>query len=552
MFLLAGTVHGQQPARPCPDTVAVRPADIGDAVSDFARIAELAQRAPLRSHLFRRLSSQPVVELCRSGGMLPWATRPSPVALAADGLQVELLPVHGLFYVNQNYASDRNNGALWTGRGPSAQVGTGVALRWGPVSAAFAPRIAYQRNGDFATLPTGIQGFSPYVHRWHGRRIDWPQRFGPEPFWTADPGQSYVRIDAWGAALGVSTENLWWGPARRYPILLSNTAPGFPHVFLGTSRPVDVWIGHLAGEMLWGRLSESDYFDDNPANDHRLFAGLVLAFEPRGLPGLSLGFARSFLTYTRGYDVLDYVFEPYTDVRNNTRGPDNPLGDNQLLSLFLRWALPESGFEVYGEWAREDHWEDFEDLISEPDHSQAYMLGLQKVLTRDGYWLRIYGELAHLGTSTTVRSGRPGVTFYTHSQVKQGYTQRGQLLGAWIGPGSDAQAIGADLFRHWGSVGLLVERVRYDADTFYDAWARYYAFHGHDVELTAAVRQLLFLGPVDLSWQLGYSFRRNRNYIGLDGVTWDFQSEANWSLELGLTWYPDIVLPGTRTAAAAR
>ncbi len=56
--------------------------------------------------------------------------------------------------------------------------------------------------------------------------------------------------------------------------------------------------------------------------------------------------------------------------------------DNQLASIFARWAFPRAGVEVYGEFGREDYNADLPDLIGEPDHDASYMLGIQRVWKR--------------------------------------------------------------------------------------------------------------------------------------------------------------------------
>ncbi|MGH7462452.1 MAG: hypothetical protein ACREMA_15685, partial [Longimicrobiales bacterium] len=206
-------------------------------------------------------------------------------------------------------------------------------------------------------------------------------------------------------------------------------------VYLGTSKPADIWIGDLGVEVIWGRLHESDFFDTNPDNDTRFLGGLVLGFRPRPLPGLTLGVARAFSTYT-DHDFGDYLTGPVRGLSSNL------VFENELASLFGRWVLPESGFEVYAEWGRDDNWQDLVDFLKEPDHSQGYMLGVQKVTSlRSDKWLRVLAELVHLQSSQTGRSGRGWVTFYTHGGVRQGHTNRGQLLGAPVGPGSDGQFI---------------------------------------------------------------------------------------------------------------
>jgi hypothetical protein len=99
------------------------------------------------------------------------------------------------------------------------------------------------------------------------------------------------------------------------------------------------------------------------------------------------------------------------------------------------WVFPESGFEIYGEYARNDHSWDFRDLLGEPEHSRAYMIGFQKSFNlAHGRLLAINAELVQTEASKT-RNIRTDATYYTHYIVTQGYTHKGQLLGLGHGPG---------------------------------------------------------------------------------------------------------------------
>jgi len=89
--------------------------------------------------------------------------------------------------------------------------------------------------------------------------IDKPQRFGVDPYSQADFGQSELRVDTRGVAVGISTANQWWGPADRYPYVLGNNAAGFPHVFFGTSEPWNLWIAKVHGRIVYGTLDQSAY-----------------------------------------------------------------------------------------------------------------------------------------------------------------------------------------------------------------------------------------------------------------------------------------------------
>lgn len=529
--------------RPCAEVAEFAVAAIGGPGDDYARIAEIAGASPIRPRLARRISDTPTVLLCRDDALLPWTSRHATPRERA-GPHVELLRFGTDWELNTAYPDDRNNGPVWAGKGLSGGVEGGVRFRWGPLTAALAPTLVWQQNDDFeirdlvfqpdTTRPPILSpppALSPYANPYYLRAIDLPQRFGEDSFSAVDLGGSYLRLDAGGFAAGVAKENLWWGPGRRNALLMTNTAAGFPHAFAGTSRPVDIGIGRLDAEAVWGQLDESDYFDDIPGNGNRLLTAVLLTYEPRWIPGLFLGLARSFVFDLDGTRTFgDYIpfFGGLIDPGEVTDTGEQIFDEeNELLSLYLRWVLPESGFEVYGEWARDDAAADFEDLVEEPDHSQAYLLGLQKVIPAGRRLVRLAAEVAHLQENRPTTIARSTAVLYTHSFVRQGYTHRGQLLGAGIGPGSDSQYLAADVLGAWGSIGIFGERIRRDEMSAVAIEARREWEFEHDVELGIGVRQLILLDRFDLEWGLTYNYRYNRNFL---------EDQANWTLRLGLGW----------------
>ncbi len=555
LLATATSLLGQQPATADSVRCAPLPAAWSERATggaDWQRLLEITGHLPPRLRGSARpsdlLTSRASRRRCGNFDAVPWtAAAPGDALIGPAGIRLELLPARLDFEVSSAYPDDRNNGVLWAGRGMSGAVTAGAVARWGPITAGLSPVLAAQENASVLIQPVVPPGYSRFAYPWHAGRIDWPTRFGDAAFAVADPGDSFVRLDSHGFVIGLSNENLWWGPGRINGMLMSNTGPGFPHVFLGTSDALDVGIGRLQGRALWGHLAESDYFDSDPSNDSRLFAGLVLAFSPAPVPELSVGFSRAYLETLRPGErsLWQQITDPYRAPRSNPLGGT---GNNQLFSLFLRFALPESGFEAYGEWAREDNWEDATDLLMEIDHSQAYTVGFQDVVELRSRWLRLWGELTHLGASTTFLSGRPAVTFYTHSQVRQGYTQRGQLLGAWIGPGSDSQSLGADLFGGWGSSGIYVQRVRYDNDAYYAVWAPFWSDHGHDVGLGGGLRHQQQFGWLAAAADLSLTHRWNRQFIGI-GVGPQGRpkySENNFHLRLTVSWTPHVGVHSNR------
>lgn len=542
---LAASAEGQERPRSnpgedhCPSPGRITQFMPSDADADFARLAQLTGAAPPSSMFLRRGADTRTAVLCRGDEVArPWSN-PRPGLGLPGRLRVEVIPLRSSTHYNSAYPRDRNNGALWAGRGLAMGVSGGIAFRWGPLSGAFAPTIAYQQNRGFDLVATPPrEGLSPFVYRGRTGVIDWPRRPGDQSVRIVDPGQSHLRLDIFPIAIGLSTENLWWGPGRRNALIMSTTAPGVPHLFLGSSRPVNIWIGKLEGEMIWGRLDESDFFDDDPTNDRRLLASLAFSFEPRWFPGLYLGASRSYLRHlppTGMPETRVWLLSPYKDIRDNPgKGEDV---DNQLFSVFVRWAPPNSEFEAYFEFGRDDHWYDLKDLAAEPEASAAYTIGFQKVLPSAERWWRVAGEITQMSDPLPAIS-RGLFTFYVHGQLRQGYTHRGRILGAAIGPNGNSQYLGVDLFTPTGVRGVFIERVRANVDAESQRWTREYGADGADVEWSIGLHQRLFRRHFDLGWSLTRSWRRNRDQIGLYADEPYFTSETNWGLTLDLAWRP--------------
>jgi hypothetical protein len=47
-------------------------------------------------------------------------------------------------------------------------------------------------------------------------------------------------------------------------------------------------MGDVEFRIWTGYLSESDYYDSNPENDHTMFHGLAMAYSPSFLPGFTI------------------------------------------------------------------------------------------------------------------------------------------------------------------------------------------------------------------------------------------------------------------------
>src|SRR5690606_15901727 len=141
----------------------------------------------------------------------------------------------------------------------------------------------------------------------------------------------------------------------------------------------------------------------------------------------------------------------------------------QYFSVFGRLAIPSAKFEVYGEYARNDHPWNTRDLSVMPNHSRAYIVGMRKLVplnNRHQDLLQINFELTQLEMPKTANQ-RESTPFYVHYQVLDGYTHMGQVLGAGIGPGSNLQSLNVSWLRGMKQLGVQLERYVHNSDLYY-------------------------------------------------------------------------------------
>ena len=402
--------------------------------------------------------------------------------------------VHAVY--NSQIPFSMNEGGTWAGRGVAWLVTGGFDAQLGKVRLLLAPQLALSTNRWWPirdsthfpppNLPPNRNG-NGYMFPWYAApySIDLPLRYGDVNLARLSLGQSSLSVNAKALTIGFSTENEWWGPGVRNALILSNNAPGFPHLFLRSARPLDTRLGLVEFRWLSGALYESKWFDADPTNDIRSIAAFAATLTPHRAPGLSLGFARSVYSTASGSGPSLFRF---LDVLRNTGHPnDRPFGDStltpggsdQVYSIFGRWVMPESGVETYAELGRTEFPKSLRDFLIYPSHTIGYTLGLQWNKPQGRF--RIQGEVTNLEQSSSFRD-RPIGSWYTSRRVIQGYTNQGQTLGAAIGPGSSSQYVAWDYLPASWRAGVYLGRIRWNEDmrSVYN-WPDYLQYCNHDI-----------------------------------------------------------------------
>ncbi|MGI9091096.1 MAG: capsule assembly Wzi family protein [Gemmatimonadaceae bacterium] len=451
----------------------------GGELDNYLRYLQTIGRVPLGSWSLRTFSAPEVDSLTNVRGAHPWAQdwlfrRP------AGARNFTVLPLAAAGHFNSAFPFGSNDGPMWAGRGLTTSLEGGVAFAWGPLSAGLDPIVFRAENRTFPLQPNSLTGDGRFASGDFPTSVDRPQRFGDGAYSQFDFGQSTARIDWLGVTIGISTANQWWGPATVFPVIVGNNAAGVPHVFLGTERPTNIGIGRVQARVVYGLERQSDFSpvvdpDTFTDADHpgrrRFMSGLVLTFSPKPIPGLELGAARYFHQAWFGSIGSRELRSPFEGILKTSIGqgvsiPEAGSQDalkNQLASVFGRWVLPHSGFEVYAEYGHEDHNYDIRDLLEEPDHSRIAMAGVRKVFPRGDRKFSAFRAEFIDGSAPTLLRHRDEGLIYVHYPLRQGHTQDGQLIGADIGVGSPSGgSLAWETYTQSGRTTWYVQRIAQD------------------------------------------------------------------------------------------
>lgn len=495
-------------------------AAVGSEEENYLRVLQVAGLAQPRPWSIRPFGPDELSRLVPDSARHPWRAR---VAFDAPGTSPTSRWTGadaGATY-NSTVPYSVNDGGIWTGRGITAYARGGLAARWRWFSLRLEPTAFVAGNQAYPLVPNGHTGGRGYADALAPASIDLPQRFGGRRYARVDPGQSTVRVDAFGLAAGLTTANQWWGPALVDPQILGDNAAGYPRAFVGTSRPLPIGVGTIHAVLQTGRLSQSAYSPMPADSAYRTGVGVAAVATVRGVPGLEIGGSRFFHEFWSGTShAFSRLGVPFGGLFGFSGG--TPIPQNELSSIFARWAIAPAQFEVYGEYMRNDGNLDFRDLEGEPDHDAGYTVGLRRVWKRGGNTLAAFRVEALDTRVTHLERVREQSRPYEHVPIRQGHTELGQALGSEAGQGGGAQTIGYDLYRPDGRWTFeLSRRVVQSAPSAVEG-----APTGNwDVRYVARVERLRFGRAADLFLAAGPVVELNRNF---GGDAYGVRLDAGW------------------------
>ena len=398
---------------------------------------------------------------------------------------IQLLPVTWQQQYNSLHPQGMNDGAMIPSRGYETLFRAGLYFKYSFLSIQLYPEVVYAQNKSYNGFPADYPDYLWAQYYRTMNLIDLPERFGTGAYSKATWGQSSIRLTFGAISFGISNENLWWGPGTRNTLLMTNSAPGFKHLTFNTVRPVETFIGSFEWQLIAGRLEPSDYlppeshrtYQGKPLyapkpDDWRYLSGLLVTWHPKWVPGLFLGFARTVQQYHKDMvgNLKDY-FPVFMPLGLRAAGGDGELANkrSQLYSVFARWLWVKGHGEVYFEYGRSDYFWNGRDLKVEMAHSGAFVFGFRKLIRMKAHQdenIEVLMEFTQLSMNPSTIN-RHGLSWYLSPAVRAGYTNRGQMLGAGIGPGSNLQTLQVSWVKSLKLIGIRLERYVHNNDFFF-------------------------------------------------------------------------------------
>ena len=412
-------------------------------------------------------------------------------------LELKSLGLDYFIEFNSHHPYNRNNGTMLPNRGYQHIISPGFFFRAGPLSIQIKPEHHFSENKIFDGFWEGHYSaiWAKRYKLWN--RIDMPERHGNQKHNKLTLGQSSIRLNWKKISLGISTENLWWGPSIRNSIMMSNHAQGFKHITLNSIEPIKTFFGNFEFQLISGILENSGFTpprtdyehagtklyipkinQKNETDDTRYIQAIILSYSPKWIDGLSLGLIRWTQMYSalvegryRWMNGKPTYFPIFASLfRKDQSNVDYEKQINEAGGGFLRWLWKDSKAEIYAEYHLNDSKFNFRDLILDPDHSRAATIGLQKVFDINNAMYLFNWEWTQM-EQTASRLVRKSGSWYMHQYVFDGYTNKGEVLGSSIGPGSNSHYFSINKINNSSKIGIGIEVIDNDNDFYHEAFA---------------------------------------------------------------------------------
>jgi hypothetical protein len=398
------------------------------------------------------------------------------------------------FQNNSFLPQSMNDGLIYPTKGWQERYSIGVNLQFKFLDFNYQPEKIIAQNLKQEPY-YGNKSDGNFMFKYFGmvaNNIDHFRQFGYERIDTTSFGQSRIGVKTKHATFGYSTENIWWGPGRRNSLIFTNNAGGFRHYYLHSVEPIKSSIGSFEFSALAGIMDTTKFTDIDqellnicrPCKvfkdlDQRKIDAITINWRPKWLPNLYLGYAFSRQYYANKKNLYGQQYSYFSKDRTQ-----------QIMgSLMFRFSMPKDHAEFYGELGLPDEaaypWNFFNKKLPRT----GFIFGATKLvlINRGKSFLNLnleFTQLQLMNPKNIFYMGQPFAggkpnSWYLNTNIKQGYSNNGQLLGSFIGPGSNNQSISLSWHKMHTKIGIFVERTVHNNDFYFSVYFNPFSKNGY-------------------------------------------------------------------------
>lgn len=444
-----------------------------------------------------------------------------------NNFNINALPIQFLHTNNSLIASGINQGSLIPNRGNQQLFSAGIRVQWkNKITLQLAPEFQKADNIVFAKYPINSTDWEQYYYFLN--HIDLPEQHGELPLKKGYPGQSFIKYHSKHLDFALSTENKWWGPASFNPLILGSNAQGFYHASVSTNKPFETPIGTFEAEMISGILENSGFYppEANRLNvrlneflykpkkeNSRFITGLVYNYQPKWIPGLYVGLSKISMLYKDELsNGLDFI--PLEGFLGNKLTPSESSGRKASMgSWFMRYVMPKEKAEIYYEYGRSDQSLHIGNIFQQKPYGRGFTAGIKKAYELRKSWGLIQwgGEITTLSLPKAAQVYTEPKSWYLHQYIRQGFTNKGKVLGAGIGPGSNSQTFFVQWMKGLNNVGVRMNRTIHNLD-FYHSTKYYWSDHFNQYWATVSTTAYFSANFKKITIAGEYTWQRDLNY----------------------------------------
>jgi hypothetical protein len=279
-------------------------------------------------------------------------------------------------------------------------------------------------------------------------------------------------------------------------------------------------------------------------NNNRNLQAITINWNPKWMPNFYIGYAYASQQYKSDSALLDYKLP----AENNNMS---------LGSIMFRYVLPKDHVEFYGEFGQPNQAPWPRNFFSDSVKT-GFIFGARKLFMnkKQTSFFDLSIEVTQLQLMDPRQIFVEGAPFgppkftswYTSPNIRQGYTHKGQLLGASIGPGSNSQSIAFSWNKGFNKIGLFFERLVHNSDFYHYAYLTgllgYSRADAYWVDLNGGVevqfmpyKNILVAGTYQNTNAMNYRWVKNVNDISVDkfaspGIDSDkYNTQFNFSVK---------------------